>query len=224
MARSVRLFLEAETWEVDHVANGRAAQAAIQKAALQMTSFDLVVLDLMLPDIDGLSICRFVRRASSVPVVMLTARTTEEHIVEGLEAGADDYVCKPFGARELVARIRRCLERASSSSATEAETFFRVGALELDAERRRVRSAGEEVRLTRTEFDILRLLMQQPGRVFTRSQLIDRALGPDFDGTDRAVDTHIWSLRRKLGEPRGRPRYILSELGVGYRMRERHAP
>lgn len=211
-ARNLRVFLEAEGYRVRHAASGREALEQFGRAP-----GDLVLLDLNLPDLDGLEVCRSLRSRSAVPVVMLTARTAEENIVEGLESGADDYVCKPFGSRELLARVRRCLERARRPPATGPR--LRLGDLELDRASRRVRMRGEEVRLTRSEFDILELLARNPGRVFTRSQIIDAALGHDFDGFDRTIDTHVWSLRRKLGEPRGCPRYILSEVGIGYRMR-----
>ncbi|HPE47818.1 MAG TPA: response regulator transcription factor [Hyphomonas sp.] len=210
-ARSLGLFLEAAGFEPVWLANGREAlrQAPQVKPAL-------ILLDLNLPDIDGLEVCRTLRRNSQVPIIMLTARTSEAEIVEGLESGADDYVRKPFGARELVARIRRSLAAPARASASAR---LRVGDLEIDPERRQVTLDGVPVSLTRSEFGILVVLAASPGRVFTRAQLIDRALGPDFDGFDRTIDTHIWSLRRKLGEPRGNPRYIVSELGIGYRMR-----
>ena len=210
-ARTLRLFLEAEGYRVSHAVDGGDALARFRTGP-----GDLVLLDLNLPDVDGLDVCRSIREDSSVPVVMLTARTAEEDIVEGLESGADDYVCKPFGSRELLARVRRCLERSREPVGPDA--LLRVGGIVLDSRRRQVSVEGAEVRLTRSEFAILRLLMRQPGRVFTRGQIIDGALGHDFDGFARTIDTHVWSLRRKIGEPRGRPRYILSEVGVGYRM------
>lgn len=210
-ARTLRLFLEAEGYRVSHAVDGGDALARFRTGP-----GDLVLLDLNLPDVDGLDVCRSIREDSSVPLVMLTARTAEEDIVEGLESGADDYVCKPFGSRELLARVRRCLERSREPVGPDA--LLRVGGIVLDSRRRQVSVEGAEVRLTRSEFAILRLLMRQPGRVFTRGQIIDGALGHDFDGFARTIDTHVWSLRRKIGEPRGRPRYILSEVGVGYRM------
>ena len=218
-AQTLRLFLESQGYDVLHAATGRAARERLVDPGI-----DLVVLDLMLPDVDGLTICRELRRRSAVPVVMLTARSSEDHIVEGLEAGADDYVCKPFGSRELLARVRRCLERAQESEqAPGTGTRLRVGALELDLDRREAILEGASVKLTRSEFDVLHLLMRHPGRVFTRGQLIEHALGPETMATERTIDTHVWSLRKKLDEPRGAPRYILSELGVGYRMNDHHA-
>ena len=206
-ADTLRLFLEAQGYAVTHAPNGRAAAERLSSGG-----FDLVVLDLMLPDVDGITLCRGLRRHSRVPVVMLTARSAEDDIVEGLEAGADDYVRKPFGSRELLARIKRCLERAHPAPPHASGERLRVGTLELDVARRALSVEGTPVKLTRSEFDIL------------RGQLLDHALGPDSTGTDRTIDTHVWSLRKKLGEPRGQPRRILSEPGIGYRMNDDDAP
>ena len=212
-ARTLRIFLEAQRYVVDCVWDGRDALATFREGEV-----DLVLLDLMLPDLDGLAVCRHIRAVSRVPIVILTARTADDDIVEGLEAGADDYVTKPFGSKTLLARIRRCLARAREPLG--AVDVILHGDVSLDANRRIVERAGTPVRLTRSEFDILLCLMRQPGRVFTRSQIIDAALGPDFDGFDRTVDTHIWSLRRKLGDRQGTSRLIHSEPGVGYRFAE----
>jgi DNA-binding response OmpR family regulator len=216
-ARTLRVFLEAQDYEITCAANGRLGEELFWKS-----KFDLLILDLMLPDADGISICKSIRSESVVPIVMLTAKTAEDHIVEGLEAGADDYVCKPFGSKELLARIRRCLHRRSDRE--DESDVLALGEIRLDSEARAVAVDSNPVRLTKSEFNILHLLMKNPGRVFTRTQLIELALGADFDGFDRTIDTHIWSLRKKLGEPRGRPRYIRSELGVGYRMSDDDAP
>ena len=209
--QTVALFLSDTGYRV-----ACAATAGNGLALHREKPFDLIVLDLMLPDMDGLQVCRVLRQQSSVPIVVLTARTTEDDIVRGLEAGADDYVAKPFRSKELLARIRRCLDRARRP--TETAGALRVGSIELDPARHVVRLSGQVVRLTRSEFELLAVLMRSPGRVFTRGQLIAAAFGADFDGYHRTVDTHIWSLRKKLGEQRGSPRYILSELGIGYRM------
>jgi two-component system response regulator RegX3 len=211
-ARTLRLFLEPQGYDVVSAQNGAAALQLIGGRA-----FDLVLLDLMLPDVDGISVCRTIRRTSAIPIVMLTARIAADDVVEGLEAGADDYVCKPFESKVLLARIRRCLRRASD--ADPAASVIRHGGIELDTETRAVHLDGRPVRLTRTEFDILHQLMLRPGRVLTRARLIERAIGPDFDGFDRTVDTHIWSLRKKLGDRReGGQRLIVSEPGIGYRL------
>ena len=217
-SRTLVLFLTAEKYNVQCAFNGRDGIDFFRQA-----DFDLVLLDLMLPDVDGLRVCKTIRAESNVPVIMLTARTTEDDIVEGLESGADDYVCKPFGSRELLARVRCCLRRPDQQT-IEEQSVFRVGDIEVGLEHRTVMLGGNVVKLTKSEFDILAVLIRQPGRVFTRHQLIDQALGPDFDGFDRTIDTHVWSLRKKLGEPQGKPRYIVSETGVGYRMSNQDEP
>lgn len=212
-ARTLRLFLEAQGYGV-----ALAAQGAEALAVFPTGNFELVLLDLMLPDVDGLTVCRTIRRTSRVPVIMLTARSSEDDVVAGLEAGADDYVSKPFGSKALLARVRRCLQRAREPEPDGS--LFRAGDVEIDVSARTVRVAGRPVRLTRSEFDILHLLMRRPGRVFTRTQIIEGALGPEFEGFDRTVDTHIWSLRRKIGDRRGPEGLIQSEPGVGYRLRD----
>lgn len=208
------VFLEAENYHVTRAYTGLEAIECFERQ-----SFDLVMLDLMLPDVGGLEVCSSVRRSSDVPIVILTAKTTEDEIVAGLERGANDYVCKPFSARELMARVNRFFRSPVASS----DDLLCVGLLLLNPTERWVTLSGLPLKLTKSEFDILRVLMNQPGRVFTRSQLIDMALGENFDGFDRTIDTHVWSLRKKIGEPRGNPRYLLSEPGVGYRMSDEHA-
>ena len=210
-SRTLVLFLEAGGYEVRCAFGGREA---LERFSAER--FDVVVLDLMLPDLDGLQVCDEIRALSDVAIVMLTARTTDEEVVAGLERGADDYVCKPFSAKVLLARVNRSAKRADRSPAADA--WLQVGDLKIDEQRRKASLAGASLKLTRSEFDILVALARQPGRVFTRQQLIEKALGADFDGFDRTIDTHIWSLRKKLKEPRGRPRYIESEAGIGYRM------
>lgn len=213
-AKTVQVFLKSAGYDFAWEASGDTGLVRLRDEC-----FDLLILDLMLPGLDGIGVCRRVREQSDMPIVMLTAKSGEEDIVDGLEAGADDYVCKPFGSKELLARIRRCLAR--STDATERSSVIEAGSIRLDADQRRVQVDGGTIRLTKSEFDILCLLMRYPGRVFTRDQIIGQALGPDFDGYDRTIDTHIWGLRKKLKEPRGAPRHLLSELGVGYRFVDR---
>lgn len=208
-SRTLRLFLEAQGYAVTCTGSGAGALELMTEQA-----FDLVLLDLMLPDLDGLSVCRAIRRSSTMPIVMLTARVTEDEVVAGLEAGADDYVCKPFGSKVLLARIHACLRR---TLAADAPAVLRHGGLELDPESRAVRLNGNPLRLTRTEFAILHHLMRRRGRVCTRAHLIEEAMGPHFDGMERTIDTHIWSLRRKLGEGAG-AQMIVAEPGIGYRL------
>ena len=180
---------------------------------------DLVVLDVMLPRMDGLAVCRAIRRESDVPVIMLTARDTELDTVVGLEVGADDYLTKPFSMVELVARIRAMLRRAAPRHGAPPERVELRG-LAIDAARRRVTLDGREVELKPREFDLLAHLAASPGRVFTREQLLASVWGLDYSGDPRTVDTHVKTLRERLGDEADRPRWIETMRGVGYRFRE----
>jgi DNA-binding response OmpR family regulator len=186
---------------------------AVERAAADRP--DLVILDLGLPGIDGLDVTRTLRRASDVPIIMLTARDDETDKLIGLELGADDYVTKPFSPRELVARVRAVLRRRAGGAATEVVT---AGDLRLDVPRMRVDRGGTQIDLTATEFALLETLARQPGRVFTRSQLLDAIHGIAFDSYERAIDAHIKNIRRKLEPAPHSPRYILTVYGVGYRL------
>jgi two-component system alkaline phosphatase synthesis response regulator PhoP len=179
---------------------------------------DLVVLDLGLPDLDGLDVARELR-ATTVPIVMLTARGEELDRILGLELGADDYIVKPFSPRELVARVRAVLRRTDGLEA-DAAVILRVGDFELDVPRMRVSVAGRPVELTPTEFELLRTLASQPGRVFTRAQLLDAIHGYAVESYERAIDAHVKNVRRKLEPEPRRPRYLLTVHGVGYRFAE----
>jgi two-component system alkaline phosphatase synthesis response regulator PhoP len=176
---------------------------------------DLVVLDLNLPGIDGLDVCRALRRESAVPIIMLTARVEETDRLIGLELGADDYITKPFSPRELVARVRAVLRRVQGGVRQPGR--IRAGDLEIDLHGHRVTRAGEPVRLTRTEFNLLAALAQHPGQTFTRAQLLDRLHGVAYEGFDRSVDAHVKNLRRKLEPDPAEPSYVLTVYGVGYR-------
>jgi two-component system OmpR family response regulator len=176
---------------------------------------DLVVLDLGLPGLDGLDVTRELRRDSTVPIVMLTARDDEFDKLLGLELGADDYLTKPFSPRELVARVRAVLRRAER--APDAAETIRAGAVVLDLPAMRVEVSGIPVDLTPTEFQLLATLAARPGRIFTRSQLLDTLRGVAFETYERAIDSHIKNLRRKVEPDPRRPRYILTAYGVGYR-------
>ena len=178
---------------------------------------DLVVLDLMLPRLDGLEVCRTVRAESEVPIIMLTARVEEEDRVAGLEMGADDYVTKPFSPRELAARIRAVLRRATADSAAGGGAPLAHGAISVDTRTRTATLEGSVLKLTPTEFRLLTLLVRTPGKTFTRDEIIDRVFGYDFDGFDRTVDSHVSGLRRKLDRG-GDRRYIQTVYGVGYRL------
>ena len=209
---SVRLYLEHAGYEVETAADGRAG---LERARAEPAP-DLVVLDRMLPHLDGLAVCRLVRGESGIPVILLTARTTEADRLEGLDLGADDYVSKPFSPRELVARVRAVLRR---TQADVPETLA-VGALAVDTGRREVRVGATPVGLTPREFAILVALARAPGRVFSRQALRERAFGDASDALDRTVDAHVVKLRRKLaaaGVGPDAPR-VETVFGVGYRL------
>ena len=175
----------------------------------------LVILDLMIPGLSGQEVCKRLRRESMVPIIMLTARASEDDRVAGLEIGADDYVPKPFHPREVVARVQALLRRASPQDSAMPAPIT-LGELEIHSWSRTVRLRGEPVALTPTEFRLLEALAKSPGRVFTREELVGRAFGPDFDGLDRTIDVHITNLRRKIETDREH-RYVVTVHGIGYR-------
>ena len=193
-----RLYLERDGYRVVSASDGARGLALAREEQPS-----LVVLDVMLPRVNGLDVCRALRQESAVPIIMLTARVEEDDRLAGLDLGADDYVTKPFSPRELAARVRAVLRRAARDNADDESTMLSCGPVELDQQARRVTVGGSELRLTPTEFRLLALLMRQPGRTFTRDEIIDRVLGDDFDGFDRTVDAHVSSLRRKLSAAPG---------------------
>ena len=211
IARLVRDYLEHAGFQVLVAGDGDAALANARRSRP-----DLVVLDLGLPGRDGLDVARTLRRTSEVPIVMLTARGDETDRVVGLELGADDYVVKPFGPKELVARVRAVLRRTETARAGGPEVL-RVADVEVDVARMRVSVGGRPVELTPTEFQLLATLAREPGRVFTRGQLLDAVHGVAFESYERAVDAHVKNIRKKLEPAPGRPRYLLTVHGVGYR-------
>jgi two-component system alkaline phosphatase synthesis response regulator PhoP len=178
---------------------------------------DLIVLDLMLPGLDGLQVFRAVRAESDVPIIMLTAKTTEQDRLTGLELGADDYVTKPFSPRELAARVRAVLRRLPEEWIQRGPDQIKRGEILVDFVKHEAAIAGKPVNLTPMEFKLLGILVREPGRVFTRPQLIEKVFGYDFDGFDRTVDVHILNLRRKLEPDSHHPRYIKMVYGVGYK-------
>jgi len=217
IAQLARDYLEHAGFAVLTAGDGQAAVATAHARRP-----DLVVLDLGLPGMDGLDVARTLRRESSdVPIIMLTARDDELDRILGLELGADDYVTKPFSPRELVARVRAVLRRAERAQAP-ADLII-VGDLVMDVARMRVEVAGRPVDLTATEFQLLAALARQPGRIFTRAQLLDAVHGVAFESYERAIDTHIKNLRRKLEPEPRQPRYILTVYGVGYRLADEPA-
>ena len=183
---------------------------------------DLIVLDLMLPGMDGPEICRTLRQESDVPIVMLTARADEEDRLAGLDIGAGDYVTKPFSPRELTARIRAVVRRTARDGQETSTSSLTYGPIPVDTQKRTVYVGETQVHLTPTEVPLLVLLIREPGRTFTRGQIIDRVFGYDFEGFDRTVDSHVYSLRRKIeaaaGGNGGETKYINTIYGVGYRL------
>ena len=208
----VRLYLERDGYEVRAAYDGPTALELARSAG-----GDLIVLDIMLPGINGLDICRLLRQESDIPIIMLTAKSFEEDRLLGFDLGADDYLTKPFSPRELLARIRSVLRRVEARE-DKAEEPVTLGSLNVDFRRHEVRINGRPVALTPAEFRILGVLVREPGRVFSRLQLLDRAFGLDFDGLERNADIHIMHLRRKLGFGRDGP--IKAIPGTGYKLEE----
>jgi len=205
----VRLYLDRDGYQV------LTAYDGVEALRLARESYpDLIVLDLMLPDIDGLEVCRTLRRESDVPIIMLTARTTDQDKLTGLDIGADDYVTKPFSPKELAARVRAVLRRLPGERGPEE---IKSGELSMNFTQHEAWFAGKPLNLTSVEFKLLGVLAKEPGRVFSRANLIEEALGYDFEGFDRTIDVHILNLRRKLEPDPNHPRYIKTVYGVGYK-------
>ncbi|MBV9100805.1 MAG: response regulator transcription factor [Candidatus Dormibacteraeota bacterium] len=213
IVRVVRDYLEAAGFTVLTAGDG---EAALQTA--HRSRPDLVILDLSLPRMDGLDVARALRRDGEVPIIMLTARTEEADRVAGLELGADDYVTKPFSAREIVARVRAVLRRAQAMRAHDE--IVSAGDIVLDVPRMEAAVGGHPVALTPSEFQLLLHMARQPGRVFTRAQLLDALHGVAVDSYERAIDAHIKNLRRKIETDPGAPRHLQTVFGVGYRLAE----
>jgi len=210
IVKLARDYLEQGSFRVATAEDGMTALAAARQDRP-----DLIVLDLTLPAMDGLDVCRALRRESDVPIIMLTARVEEADRLIGLELGADDYITKPFSPRELVARVRAVLRRVRGG--VHQPGLIRAGDLEIDLNGHRVTRAGEPLRLTRIEFNLLATLAQHPGQTFSRAQLLDRLHGVAYEGFDRSVDAHIKNLRHKLESNPAEPRYVLTVYGVGYK-------
>ncbi len=208
---AVKLALEDEGWEVEEADSGEDALNAFTREAA-----DVVLIDIMLPGIDGFDVCRAIRRASDVPIVMVTARADTHDVVAGLEAGADDYLTKPFAPKELSARIRALLRRARTSEPDAPQMVF--GELEIIPDEGVVRVGGEEVHLTKTEFRLLVELAANPGRVFSREVLLERVWGYGYFGDGRLVDVHIRRLRTKIERDAANPRYVVTIRGLGYKL------
>ncbi|GAA0388942.1 DNA-binding response regulator [Acrocarpospora corrugata] len=211
-AELLRRYLEWEGHAVGLVHDGRSVLDSVRRRAP-----DLLVLDVMMPKVSGLDVCRILRAESDLPMLMLTARATEDDLLLGLDLGADDYMTKPYSPRELMARIRTLLRR-TRRAATPVEPLLRVGDLAVDPVRHEVSVAGESVECTPGEFQLLELLMSQPGRVFTRAQILEHLHGFDRHITSRTVDVHVMNLRRKIEPDPRRPVRLLTVYGVGYKL------
>ncbi|MER6490873.1 response regulator transcription factor [Streptomyces griseorubiginosus] len=212
-AEVIRRYLESEGHTALLVRDGRAALDEVRRHRP-----DLLVLDVMMPVVDGLDVCRILRRASDLPVLMLTARSTEEDLLLGLDLGADDYLTKPYSPRELMARIRTLLRRTRASGTPSADPVLRVGALAVDPVRRAVEVEGRHVVCTPGEFDVLATMAAEPERVFTRRQLLASTRGDDRYITERTIDVHVLNLRKKIEPVPRRPVYLQTVFGVGYRL------
>ena len=211
---AIALYLRHAGYEVDLAGTG--PDALVLAAERQP---DLIVLDLMLPGLSGLDVCRALRERTDVPIIMVTARTTERDKLEGLQSGADDYVTKPFSPRELVARVATVLRRARPGP-----RIISAGSVEIDLTSREVRRDGVVVSMTPAEFRLLEVLASSPGRVWTRGDLGERAFGLEHDALDRTIDAHVMNLRRKLERDRAKPDLIQTVFGVGYRFRATESP
>jgi DNA-binding response OmpR family regulator len=210
----IRLYLEKDGYRVLVAFDGhRAIDIARNRRP------GLIILDLMLPKVDGLDVCRLLRGESNVPIIMLTAKTTEDDKLVGLDLGADDYVTKPFSPRELVARVRAVLRRGMAESEPGPEQIL-FGDLEVDFVRHEAHIDGVTVHLTPKEFTLLEILIKQPGRVFSRLELLELAFGFDYQGFERTVDVHMMNLRKKIEIDPAQPRYVQTVYGVGYKFED----
>ena len=218
IVRLVRGYLEKSGYFIYVAYDGTTAVHTLRREKP-----DLMILDLMLPDKDGYEITRFVRSdpyLAATPIIMLTARVEDTDKIVGLEIGADDYLTKPFNPRELVARVRAQFRRQLLESQSIATPIYQIGELNMDVGRREVKMGGELVDLTPTEFDLLKVLMENPGYAFTRNELIEKGLGYAYSGMGRTLDSHIKNLRRKIEANPKKPEYILTVYGIGYRLND----
>jgi two-component system, OmpR family, alkaline phosphatase synthesis response regulator PhoP len=211
LRRLVAAYLESEGYEVTQAVDGPSALAAVETAEPQ-----LVVLDLMLPGASGLDVARRIRATRATPVLMLTARGSEDDMLQGFEAGADDYLVKPFSPKVLVARVRAVLRRSGADTESR-EDVLTFPAISIDPKAREVRVEGREIELTGTEFELLRVLSEHPGWVYTREELLESVWGYSYLGDSRLVDAHIANLRKKIGDDPAAPRFVRTVRGVGYK-------
>jgi len=214
IVKVVRAYLEQASFRVITASDGQQALAVFHHEQP-----DLIVLDLNLPKMDGLDVCRAIRRESSVPIIMLTARVEETDRLIGLEIGADDYIVKPFSPREVVARVRAVLRRTAPPA--EPPSIIAIGALTIDPIKHEVQLHGRSIDVTPSEFNILLALAAQPGRAYSRMELLDAAQGEAYEGYERSIDVHIKNLRQKLGDEPRDPTYVLTVYGVGYKFNDK---
>jgi len=207
----LRDYLEKSNYKVSFLERGDQVVPQVKK-----NPPDLILLDVMLPGMDGMEVCREIRKFSTVPIIMITARIEEIDRLIGLELGADDYICKPFSPREVVARVKAVLRRAHAETAADS---FRAGPISLDVNSRQVTIEGQLLELTPSEFGLLRVLMTHPNRVFSRNELLNQVQGYDFEGYDRTIDTHIKNLRKKIAGKLPDREIIATVYGVGYTFR-----
>lgn len=209
----VQSYLEREEYKVYTAFNGSEAISMYNSV-----NPALIILDIMLPDLNGTEVCEYLRKTTKVPIIMLTAKTSEEDIVEGLNIGADDYITKPFSPRQLIARVKALLRRVDEeSSITNNEFTVKKGDLDIDLINYEVRKAGNLITLTPSEYSILITLLKNPTKIFSRNELISIALEDKYDSFDRAIDTHIKNLRHKIESDPKNPEYIITIRGIGYR-------
>jgi DNA-binding response OmpR family regulator len=213
--RLISMYLEREGFTAVSSRTGAEALEIVSRSAP-----DLVILDIMLPDVDGWEVCREIRRTSNVPIIMLTAREADEDKIVGLELGADDYVTKPFVTRELMARVKAILRRVKSAPAAEESALMDLGDLTIDTAKREVKLHGETLHLRAKEYDLLAELARRPGVVYTRDKLLHDVWGYDFPGDSGTIDVHVRRLRAKLNDDSSNPRFIETVWGVGYRLKE----
>ena len=217
LVKGIKFNLENEGYTVDACYDGESAVNMARSG-----DYSLIILDLMMPKKDGLEACQEIRSFSTVPIIMLTARSDDSDVLMGFESGADDYVTKPFNILTLTARVRALLRRASitATPVQEAPELLSCGHIQLDEKRRSAFKSGEEVELTMKEFDLILFLMKNPGKVYSRESLLDLVWGYDYLGDTRTVDVHIRRLREKLELTPAQPRYIITKWGVGYYLAE----
>ena len=211
LVKGIKFNLENDGYEVDAAYDG---EAAVELA--RTGRYDLIILDLMMPKLDGLNACMQIRESSNVPVIMLTAKSEDTDKLLGFEYGADDYVTKPFNVLELKARVRALLRRSGAGEGAKGSSKLVRGHITIDSERRSAEANSRQVELTVKEFDLIELLMRNPGKVFSRENLLDTVWGYDYQGDIRTVDVHIRRLREKLERNPAEPEYIITKWGVGY--------